>query len=320
MKLTKAISLFLITAAFTAAHAATLATRAGQIATTEDFEAQHFMLSPIKQNALRSNASEIENTIIDVLAPRVYNNTEKSRLVLTPEEQRYQNLLAERAPLSAALNIVERRARAAFDASKPTTVERARELWAIDTKKYFVEEAADITQMFFDFTRRTFDETTARIKQAQAELAAGTSFDEVVQKYSDDAHVATSKGAYKGLAFVGSDPVMGRLIFKTLKPGEISGPTPSRVGFHIVRLDRKIERTKKPFDEVKGAILADMMEESAKAARVVLLEKLMQEKTDINKTAFDAFMIKSDPALEQKIREIDKNITSGGLTEPKATK
>lgn len=306
MKITIATSLLIVSAAFASVHAATLATRASQTVTTDDFEAQHFMSSPIKQNALRSNPTEIENTITEVLAPRIYNSNEKIRLTLSPAEQQYQNLVVERAPLSAALNIVERRARAAFDANNPTTIERARELWAIDAKKYYVEETADITQIYFDFTRRPFDETTARIRQAQADIAAGTSFDAVVQKYSDDAHAPTSKGAYKGLAFIGSDPVMGRLIFKTLAPGEISGPTPSRAGFHIVRLDRKNERSKKPFEDVKGAILAELMEDTAKSARVALLEKLTQDKTNINTEAFDAFLIKSDPSLEQKMREVEK--------------
>ena len=309
MKLSTVTSLLIIPAMLMTAQASTLATRAGQIAKTEDFETHHFMASSVKQNQLRSNPSEIENTIAEVLAPRVYNGNEKIKLALKPEEQRYQDLLVERAPLSAALNIAERRARAQFDANNSTVIERARELWTIDTKKYYVEENADITQMFFDFTRRPFDETVARIRQAQADIAKGEDFDAVVQKYSDDAHVTTSKGAYKGLAQVTSDAVMGRLIFKTLKVGEISGPTPSRVGFHIVRLDRKVERTKKPFDEVKAAILAELMEDAAKAARVALLEKLTQEKTNINAEAFDAFLIKADPLLEQKKREIGSAVS-----------
>jgi len=125
---------------------------------------------------------------------------------------------------------------------------------------------------------------------------------------TDDKNATETSGKLKGISILGADALMGNLIFKRMKEGEISAPTPSRIGLHIVRLDKKYPRTKKPFEEVMPKIVEQLLDDSAKNARVELLDKLSAIDTVVNEKAFDDFLIKTDPALEQRRRELYKSM------------
>lgn len=293
-----------------------LATRGDRKATTEDFYALHFRQPPKKIEGLRESPKEIESSINEILAPRTYTSRPDLQLQLTPEEARFNVLMLERAPLDAALDITERRVRAAFGSEEKKNLERAKEIWLIDETEYSTPETADFTQIFFDMSRRSFSEIQARIEAAQNELRAGTSFDEVVQKFSDDANVKTNKGTIMGLEYGRTDPVIGKEIFQRLKVGEISAPVPSRIGLHLVRLDKKKPRGKKAFEDAKTQILSKMMDQQVKAARIALLERLNAVETVYSQDAIEAFLIKPDAELQRRAKELHDRLNSGAPGKP----
>ena len=301
------VALVVLTISY-ASHGESLANRGGEVATIADFYTHHFMSSPRKIRALREGRTELENTINEILAPRTYNGNANVRLRLTAEEKAYSDLIVERGPLNAALDIAERRARAAFDVDDPKTIARARELWALDEKDYYASETADFTQIFFDLGRKDFAEVTERVKLVQADLGRGMSFDDVVLKYSDDANVGTQKGEIRGLQYGRTDPAIGKVIFTKLAVGEISGVVPSRIGLHIVRLDKKTKRSKKPFDEVKVQLMERLLEDAAKAARLSVLESLSKTETVISEAGFNSLLIKPDPLFDEKRRAVYREL------------
>jgi parvulin-like peptidyl-prolyl isomerase len=290
------------------ASAATLATYDELSATAEDFQALHFMNAPTKVQALRDSPKEMESSINEILSPRAYNAKKSSQLVLTAEETRYLSMQQERAPLNAALNIAERRARAAFNVNDPLTLARSREIWLADTATYFADETADFTQIYFDLNKRSYTEAAERIAQVKGELAGAASFDVVLQKYTDDTNAATSKGQMKDMVISRIDPIIGRLIFKKLEVGQISDVIPSRAGLHIIRLDRKSPRAKKPYDEVKKLILEKMLEDAAKAARLAVLESLKLDKIKLNMEVIIGDRAATSAAQDEKIRAIHKEM------------
>jgi PPIC-type PPIASE domain len=292
----------------TLCESATLATRGDISATTEDFYAYHYMNSPRKVEALQSSPREVQSTITEVLAPRSYNRQKDARTKLDVIERRYMDIQLERAPLLAELNVLERRARASFNANDPVTVARARELWTLDTTKFFVDESVDITQIFFDFALRPFPEVIARIGEAEKALAAKVPFEEVLKKYTDDKKAAETGGKLTRIGLAGADALMGNLLFKQLKEGEVSQPTPTRIGIHIVRLDKKHPRSKRPFEDVKNQIIEQLLEDSVKNVRLAFLDSLAKPETVINDKAFEDFLIKSDPSLEEKRREVYRSL------------
>ncbi len=290
------------------ATAETLATYEELSATTEDFQTLHFMNAPSKVNALRGNPKEMENSISEILSPRAYNAKKAAQLSLTSEEVRYAAMQQERAPLSSALNIAERRARAAFRADDSLIVARSREIWIADTSAYFADESADFSQIFFDLSKRSYAEATDRIAQAKAELANGVPFDTVLLKYTDDASATTNKGQMKDMVVSRIDPIIGRLIFKKLEVGDTSDVIPSRAGLHIIRLDRKSPRVKKPYDEVSKQILEKMMEDAAKAARLAVLDSLELDKIKPNFDVIVGDRAAVNAAAQDKIRAIHKEL------------
>lgn len=290
------------------ARAETLATYDEQSVTTEDFQALHYMNAPSKVQALRDSPKEMESSISEIIAPRAYIARKSAQLALTADEARYAAMQQERAPLNAALNIAERRARADFRTDDPVIVARSREIWLADTTAYFADESADFTQIYFDLNKRSYTEAAERIAQAKAELATGVSFDAVLQKYTDDANAATNKGQMKDMVISRIDPIIGRLIFKKLEVGQVSDAIPSRAGLHIIRLDRKSPRAKKPYDEVKKLILEKMMEDAAKAARVAVLDGLKLDKIKPNLDVIVGDRAATSAAQEEKIRAMHKEM------------
>lgn len=290
------------------ATAETLATYEELSATTEDFQALHFMNAPTKVNALRDSPKEMESSINEILSPRAYNAKKAIQLSMSGEESRYAAMQQERAPLNAALNIAERRARAAFRPDDPLIVARGRELWLADTTAYFADESADFSQIFFDLNKRSYTEATERIAQAKAELAGGAPFDAVLLKYTDDANAATNKGQMKDMVITRIDPIIGRLIFKKLEVAQISDAIPSRAGLHIIRLDRKSPRAKKPYEEVKKLIVEKMLEDAAKAARLGVLESLNLAKIKPNVEVIVGDRAAANAAQDEKIRAMHKDM------------
>lgn len=307
-----------------AATAATLATYDELSATTEDFQALHFMNAPSKVHALRDSPKEMESSINEILSPRAYNAKKSAQLSMNADESRYVAMQQERAPLNAALNIAERRARAAFSVNDPITVARAREIWLADTATFYADETADFTQIYFDLSKRSYAEATERISQAKAELASGVSFDSVLQKYTDDTNAATNKGQMKDMVISRIDPIIGRLIFKKLEVGQVSDVIPSRAGLHIIRLDRKSPSAKKPYEEVKKVIFERMLEDAAKTARVGVLESLKLEKIKPNLDVIVGDRATTNAAQEEKIKAVHREMgmpvsDALPLVAPKAT-
>ena len=291
------------------AASATLAKQGDITVSTEDFYAYHFMNSPKKVDALRESPKELQSTITEVFTPRAYRIHPELQLKKDTQEQRYYALQLERAPLLADLNLIERRTRAAFNAADSITIDRAKEIWITDAAKFMDEESADITQIFFDFGLRTYPETVVRIAEAQRQLADGVGFDEVLSRYTDDKAAKETNGKLVNISSARSDPLMGAMIFKKLSEGQVSPPTPSRIGLHIVRLDKKYPKRKRSFDDVKGMIFEQLMEESVKRARSAFIESLTREDITVDEKAFDDFLVKEDPALEDKRREVYKKLS-----------
>ena len=290
------------------AASATLAKQDDITVSTEDFYAYHFMNAPKKVEALRASPKELQSTITEVFTPRAYRKHPELQAKKDALEQRYYALQLERAPLVADLNLVERRTRAAFNAADPITIERAKEVWIADAARFMDEESADITQIFFDFGARTYAETITRIAEAQKLLTEGVSFDEVLQRYTDDKAAKETNGKLLNISSARSDPLMGAMIFKKLSEGQVSPPTPSRIGLHIVRLDKKHPKRKRSFEQVKGVILEQLMEDSVKRARSTFVENLTRDEFTLDEKAFDDFLVKEDPALEEKRRDVYKQL------------
>jgi PPIC-type PPIASE domain len=283
---TKFSAVFVLITSANLACAQVLATRDGIDVTMQDVDAHHFLVSPNKRSAITGQPREVLKTIDETLNVKYFARKMRGTFEYSVDEHRYAELQTERSHLTAALAVLERRAREKFQPNDATTVARAREIWLQDEQRYFDEAQADVTMIQFDTNKRNWAETISRVSDARKELASGVKFDDVRAKYSDDTRGAT-EGRVRGVQADIADPSLARAIFQQLRVGEVSEPVPARRGIYIVRLDAKRERTKKSFESVRPQIMSAMLEDEARAARAALIEKLEAVPIKINENELD---------------------------------
>jgi parvulin-like peptidyl-prolyl isomerase len=293
-----------------------VASRGTAEATAQDIDSLHFMMADDRRAALKRDDTEVLKSLDEVLNTRHFARDMKKDFKMSVAEKAYSDMQIERASLSAALAIEERRARAKFDPNATLSEQRAREIWIKDERNFYNDQQADITVIQFDLSKRSWSETIARVAEVQAEIKKETSFDSLVMKYSDDTGKDRSNGRVFSVAQATSDPPLARVIFDRLKVGDVSEPVAARRGLYIVRLDAKRDRTKKPFDEVKAQILADLIEVDARNARKALLQKIESVPVTTNQAALDAILSKPDPNAAQKLRDIHRQAIEGTLPAP----
>jgi PPIC-type PPIASE domain len=264
-----------------------LATREGVTVALSELETHRFMSSESKRTALRASDTETAKTIDEIINGKHFAKIGTAKFVYSDEEKRYLQYQLDRAPLTAALAIVERRAREKFDPKSMQTLARAKELWLLDETAYLEEARADITVIQFDLSKRAWMETVTIVNAALAELKAGQSFEAVMRRYTDDAGAEKTNGRVAGVVARTMDPTLSKEIFGRLKIGELSAPVPARRGLYILRLDAKYERKKMPFEKALPQILESMLENDARVARLALINELQTVPTTYNQTAFE---------------------------------
>ncbi|HJV22739.1 MAG TPA: peptidylprolyl isomerase [Holophagaceae bacterium] len=108
---------------------------------------------------------------------------------------------------------------------------------------------------------RTDEELAARVKEVQAELAAGKPFDELVEKYTDDPGSKTQKGLYTGIGLGKFVPEFEKAAL-TQEVGKVGEPVKTAYGFHLIRVEKRTPPADAAFEEVKAQV-----QQAAQAAR-----------------------------------------------------
>lgn len=86
------------------------------------------------------------------------------------------------------------------------------------------------------------------------QIKGGRNWDEVCKEYSEDASTKNTGGRLRpfGVGALASVPEFEAVAFSLQKPGEISDPFQSSIGWHIVRLEKKIPIP--PYEEMQVAL------------------------------------------------------------------
>ena len=105
-------------------------------------------------------------------------------------------------------------------------------------------------------------ETTARELLARAK--AGEPFEDLAREYSADGGTAAQGGDLGVLTRSQLPGELGGAIF-SMDEGTIEGPVKTDFGFHIVRLDRILERGPLPLDQVRGELITELQDQQAES-------------------------------------------------------
>ncbi len=97
-----------------------------------------------------------------------------------------------------------------------------------------------------------------------ARAQAGESFEDLARDNSQDGGTAANGGDLGVLTRTQLPGELGGSIF-SMAEGEIVGPIETDFGFHVVRLDRILERGPLPLDQVRGELTTELQEQQAES-------------------------------------------------------
>lgn len=129
-----------------------------------------------------------------------------------------------------------------------------------------------------DNKARTEEEAQARIKEIQAALSAGKSFDELAKQYSEDPGSKDRGGLYENMPFGRFVPEFDKAV-RDQKPGEVGAPVKTTFGYHLIKVEKVTPAVPQTFEAAKEAarqqasterqetVMNDYMEAARKEAR-----------------------------------------------------
>lgn len=153
-----------------------------------------------------------------------------------------------------------------FDKDIVVTDEEA-EAYFLQHKEQFHQseqvEARHILVRVNDFENKEENEKAlSKINKARDEIKKGAAFEKVAENYSED--ISAKNGGYLGF-FKRGEMVkeFEEAAFK-LEPGQVSDIVKSPFGYHIIKVEKKLEEKDLSFDEVKERIIERIKEEKEK--------------------------------------------------------
>jgi len=116
----------------------------------------------------------------------------------------------------------------------------------------------------------------AEIEKAHAELAGGAEFFDVVERYSDCKSNAGNLGWFeRGEMLEGFE----RVVFDELKPGQISKPFQTEIGWHVATVYEREDGETAPLEEVAEPIKQELKRQKLMDAYDAFLEDLRKQAT-----------------------------------------
>jgi peptidyl-prolyl cis-trans isomerase D len=170
------------------------------------------------------------------------------------------------------------------------TDQQARQYYQAHLKDYQVPDQVKVRHILISVPKGADAKTDAAAK-AKAEdvlkqLRAGGDWTAIAKKYSDDPGSKNTGGELGFLQHGVTVPEFDKTAF-SLNPGQISDPVKTQFGYHIIQTEEKQTAHTKPFDEVRGTILATLVREKESQAAQAFAQSLATEaqKNGLAKTA-----------------------------------
>jgi peptidyl-prolyl cis-trans isomerase SurA len=156
--------------------------------------------------------------------------------------------------------------------------EDARAFYNQQIMSIMIQSTFKIAHIFFAVPDGADVVEVNKIKGKAAKVAAearkpGADFTALAQKYSEDADTAESGGVL-GKFKHGDLPEEVDKVLMAMDEGDVSSPVRSDQGFHVIKMLKKKSPDVKPFDEVKGEIMADLINEELTRQIDIFLKEL----------------------------------------------
>lgn len=169
----------------------------------------------------------------------------KANLRRTSDALLSQELMKQyQAELQEKVKVSDEQVKAYFEAHK----DQFKKGETFDARHILVGKRAEGAEK-----ERTEEELAARVKELQAELAAGKPFEELVDKYTDDPGSKAQKGLYTGIGLGKFVPEFEKAAL-TQELGKVGEPVKTAYGFHLIRVEKRTPAAEASFEEVKAQV------------------------------------------------------------------
>jgi peptidyl-prolyl cis-trans isomerase C len=155
----------------------------------------------------------------------------------------------------------------------------AREQYTANREKYRKPEQVTASHILVSTGELSESEAKKKAEGIREKLLAGEVFSVLAKLNSDDAGSKLSGGALGTFGKGAMVKPFEDALWALDKPGALSGIVKTQFGFHIIRLDAKVEAKLQPFDEVKADIIAQLKKESLDNWRLRLLSDMRNDPT-----------------------------------------
>lgn len=260
---------------------------------------------------VRGGFATSEKRVVDLINRLLVTKTlavqaDRAKLLEEPETAKRLASEMERIKSQLMLAKVERDAAAAFDANPAPFEARARDLYAMDPRKYEVGAEVSASHILFATPPHSVEEAHKLAEQARAQVVAGADFEKLARERSEDPSAKQNGGKLGWFKRGQMDGQFEGAAFALTKVGEISPPVETAYGVHVIRLDGRKEAQRVTFEQAKPRIMAEQRQQYINAQKDAYQDKLRADAakgTDMQKV--EAMVIRVDNAqLDQMQREL----------------
>ncbi len=196
-----------------------------------------------------------------------------------------QNSMLYQLPETADIQYVEI-SRSDVAEAVSVTEEELQDYYEFNKDRYLQDEQRQARHILIEFGD---DKDTARETATEllTRVRAGESFADLAREMSDDSGTAGNGGDLGVLTRSQIDNELGSAIF-SMNEGDVDGPVETAFGFHVVRLDKILERGPLPLDQVRAELTTELQDQQAESLYLELERKLSDalfDATDINQLA-----------------------------------
>lgn len=159
----------------------------------------------------------------------------------------------------------------------------AKERYLSSPTLYSSKPTIDVRHLLIDSKKLGDANAKALAEKLHADLSAGKlDFAEVVKEHSDESGAEDDGGLITGLTPGETLADFDAAAFALKKEGELSPVVSTKYGYHILRLEKRVEPRRYPFEEIKAQIEAELKQEFLNRASQEYLDKRRSTTLDAN--------------------------------------
>jgi len=230
----------------------------GDVVITEAMFLQEVAILPTLERKRALSDPDSAMKIIENMYRRIKLLREAERQNVAEDKNvKYQIELARTEVL---INSLKRKLNASIEV--PNVDALAQDHYNANLDDYYQEEMVKARHILLAVTSP--EQKEDRRKQAQEllkQLQNGADFAELAREHSDDSQSAVRGGELRWFKKGQMVPPFEKVAFALEKEGQLSDVVETQFGYHIIRLDEKIQARQRTFDEVKESIVRKLTEQ-----------------------------------------------------------